>query len=79
MSKVLISKEEWDQWKDNQTTQIFFKHLLDLLELHKDHLCFGGVDLQKDGPGMIGRIEILHEIAGLSYEGYLNFYKDQSE
>ncbi len=77
MSSPKISKQEWEEWKDNPTTQAFFEHLQDVHRLHCEHLCHGGIDLQKDGVALVSRIGIIREVAELSWDGYFGFYGDR--
>ena len=67
---VIISREEFNSWKDNKVTQSVFQVLTQAVEQDKEYLANGGT-LSKDGyptEYVVGRIQGLGVFLNIDYE-----------
>jgi len=70
MSTEAITKEEFNNWKDNIVTQTVFNELIQIREGLKEALG-NGASLAKDAPSteyFVGRIQGINEILNIEYE-----------
>jgi hypothetical protein len=81
----MLTQEEFNGWKSDQTTQFFLRYLQDYREQLKEELINGNLTKDRaDSTAMkhaeyIGACSILLDIIGLDHASIIEFYKPQKE